>query len=145
MRSFSILDGCGGIQKFNLLELKPSTSSPIHQKQIRDLEFGENFPDILLSVGLDKKAILFSVTGNVAVKTFDEESPLWSCAWDQVHMNQFYAGTANGTIVSYDVRSPSQKLATLTIPTPDRSPICSLKFIPQAYQSRYQQIFFKIK
>lgn len=128
-------DGCYGIKQFNMLEIRPTVSTPIHQKQIRDMQFSPNQSDVLLSVSFDKKAILYNCSGNVSVQTFTTPALLWSCAWDEVQQHTFYVGTQNGQIIAYDVRSPQEPLATYA-QGQDPSPVCRIKYVRPSYQSK---------
>jgi len=131
--------GCGAIKQFNLLEMRPSVSLPIHQKQIRDMAFSLNQTNFLLTVSLDKKAVLFNCSTNVPVQNFQTECPLWSCCWDEIKRYMFYVGTHNGQIILFDIRTPSEPVATFSVPSGDTSPVCRLKFVTPAYQSRYNR------
>lgn len=73
---FKWTDGSCGIKLINMLELRAIWSSPIHQKQIRDMQFSLCQNDVLLTVSLDKKATLHNCGGNVTVHTFQTEYPL---------------------------------------------------------------------
>ncbi|XP_035703729.1 E3 ubiquitin-protein ligase RFWD3 isoform X2 [Folsomia candida] len=127
-------NGSCGIKLINMLELRAIWSSPIHQKQIRDMQFSLCQNDVLLTVSLDKKATLHNCGGNVTVHTFQTEYPLWSCAWDEVHSEIFYLGCSNGSIVAYDMRSMSDPLAIYP-QGQDKSPVCRLRYVNPTYQA----------
>jgi E3 ubiquitin-protein ligase RFWD3 len=119
-----------------MLEMRPSVFLPIHQKQIRDMAFSLSQNNILLTASLDKKAVLFNCNGNVTVQTFQTEHPLWSCVWDEVNQYMLYLGTSNGQIISFDIRSPVDPVATFPVANGDSSPVCRLKFVRPTYQSK---------
>lgn len=118
-----------------MLELRPMMSMPLHQKQIRDMQFSLCQNDVILTVSMDKKAILYNCSGNVTVQTFLTDYPLWSCCWDEVQTHIFYIGCSNGSIIAYDIRSPQDPLVTYP-QGPDTSPVCRLKYVSPAYQAK---------
>lgn len=125
--------------------MRSSTVTPLHHKEIRDLEFSNSQGDILLSVGLDKKAILTNCTTNVTVQVFTAESPLWSCTWGKMGQHVFYTGTANGQVLAFDVRRPGDVLKTLVMPSTDKTPIASVKFITPSIGNRCKQYLPKLR
>ncbi|CAL8118232.1 unnamed protein product [Orchesella dallaii] len=129
-------NGCYGIKKINTLDMKAFQSFPVHQRALRDMAFSQAQNDLLLTVGLDKKAVLFNCNSNCPVQTFPTESPLWSCCWNSVDQNIFYVGNVTGKIISYDIRAPQEPLSTLDIPTPCKDAAARLKFVPPAYQNQ---------
>lgn len=128
--------GSYGIKKINSLDMHAFQSFPIHQRALRDMSFSSSQTDLLLTVGLDKKAVLFNCTSNCAVQTFITDHSLWSCCWNTVQEHIFYVGSVNGKVTSYDIRAPQQPLGVLTVPTSDKSGVNRMKFIPPAYQSQ---------
>jgi WD40 repeat protein len=118
-----------------MLELRPTLSMPIHQKQIRDLQFSPSQRDVLLTVALDKKAILYNCNGNVTIQTFNTDCPLWSCTWDDVKQYLFYVGCSNGQIIAYDIRNPLTPYGTY-LQGGDTSPICKIKYVRPTYRSK---------
>lgn len=128
--------GSYGIKKINSLDLTPSRSFPVHQKPLRDMAFSVIQNDLLLTVGLDKKAVLFNCNSNCPVQTFNTQYPLWSCCWNSVSQNIFYVGSMNGQVISYDIRAPQEPVETLSIPTTDTGPVARLKYVPPTYQGQ---------
>lgn len=128
--------GSYGIKKINSLDMKPFQSFPVHQKCIRDLAFSPSQNDLLLTVGLDKKAVLFNCNSNCTVQTFNTTAPVWACCWNSVNQNLFYIGSMSGQVITYDIRAPQEPVGTLCPPSSDRSGVARLKFVPPAYQSQ---------
>lgn len=128
--------GSYGIKKINSLDLSPSRSFPVHQKPLRDMAFSVIQNDLLLTVGLDRKAVLFNCNSNCPVQTFNTQYPLWSCCWNSVSQNIFYVGSMNGQVTSYDIRAPQEPVETFSIPTTDTSAVARLKYVPPTYQGQ---------
>ncbi|ODN04098.1 E3 ubiquitin-protein ligase RFWD3 [Orchesella cincta] len=129
-------NGCYGIKKINSLDMKAFQSFPVHQRALRDMAFSQGQNDLLLTVGLDKKAVLFNCNSNCPVQTFTTQTPLWSCCWNTVNHNIFYVGSVMGKITSYDIRAPQEPLSTLDIPTNCKDAVARIKFVPPAYQNQ---------
>lgn len=134
--NYVVAEGAHGIKRINLIDMKISQTTQLHQKEIRDLCFSTSQSDILLSVGMDKKAILTNCNSNVTIQSYQTDYPLWSCAWNELNQYVFYIGTANGSIISHDIRKPNEVLKTVTIPSDeDRSPIARLLFVNPSYSN----------
>jgi len=123
-----------GIRRLNLLDMKLNQQTPIHQKEIRDMEFSPHQSDTLLSVGMDKKAILTDVRLNVSVQTYNADCPLWSCAWSSVSQHLFYAGGSNGMLLTYDLRNPREHASSVLVTNTETSPVAGICFVPPSYQ-----------
>lgn len=128
--------GSYGIKILRMVDMKPYQSFPIHQRALRDMGFSPDQPELLLTVGLDRKAVLFNVQNNCNAQTFQAESPLWSCCWNGLRPHIFYVGTANGQIISYDIRNPAQTLGSIVLPAPEKSAVARLRFVPPSYESQ---------
>lgn len=117
-----------GVKKLNILDMKPERYVPIHQKQIRDLSFNPAKNDLLLSVAMDKMVKLTNICSNSPVGSFTAEVPLWSCCWNADEANQFFVGTATGSVVQYDTRNTTGPVRTINVA--GSGPVVSMCYVP---------------
>lgn len=118
-----------GVKKLNMLDLKFERYVPIHQKQIRDLCFNPAKNDLLLSVGMDKMVKLTNICSNSPVGSFTAEALLWSCCWNADEANQFFVGTASGSVIQYDTRKTTGPLRTIK-GSGCGGPVVSMCYVP---------------
>ncbi|XP_026750913.2 E3 ubiquitin-protein ligase RFWD3-like [Galleria mellonella] len=111
-----------GIRKVSCVDYKLGQFVHLHPKPIRDITYSQP-RDLLLSVGLDSSARI--VERGIPSITIPAGFPLWSCSWDYLRSNEFYAGGVGGIIHQYDVRNPSSYIQRLSAPG-DVSPVVSL-------------------
>lgn len=81
-----------------------STNSKIHNAPIRDMAFQEQHPNMLLSVGFDKKVKLTDIKSNILMHSYQTGANLWSCCWSNYSHQTFFVGDARGTVTEYDIR-----------------------------------------
>ncbi|XP_016841929.1 E3 ubiquitin-protein ligase RFWD3 [Nasonia vitripennis] len=111
-----------------------STSSIIHDAVIRDMAFQEQHPDMLLSVGFDKKVKLTDIKSNILVHSYQAESNLWSCCWSNYSYQTFFVGDVRGAVTEYDIRYLQSGVSTKEN-TQDRTPVVSLASVPTTSQA----------
>ncbi|XP_059056023.1 E3 ubiquitin-protein ligase RFWD3-like [Achroia grisella] len=111
-----------GIRKVSCVDYKLGQFVLLHPKPIRDITYSQP-RDLLLSVGLDSAARI--VERGIPSITIPTGFPLWSCSWDYLRSNEFYAGGVGGVIHQYDVRNTSSYIQRLSAPG-DMSPVVSL-------------------
>lgn len=88
----------------------------LHHGTIRDLAFQEQHPNILLSVGFDKKIMLTDIRTNVLTHSYQQESNLWSCCWSNYNHQTFFVGGHKGDVTEYDIRYLQGSLKTADNP-----------------------------
>ncbi|KAK3871673.1 hypothetical protein Pcinc_023200 [Petrolisthes cinctipes] len=117
-----------GVKKLNVLDMKPDRYVPLHQKQIRDMAFNPVKNDLLLSVAMDKVAKITNICSNTPVASYQTDAPLWSCCWNTEEANQFFVGTAGGSVIQYDTRNTSNPIRTIKVA--GSGPVVSLCYMP---------------
>lgn len=123
----AMFPGCG-VKKINVLEMKSERYVPIHQKQIRDLAFNPAKNDLLLSVAMDKLVKITNICNNTTVGSYSADAPLWSCCWNADNVNQFFVGTATGSLLQYDTCNTNGPKSVTKIS--GSGPVVSMCYIP---------------
>lgn len=123
----AMFPGCG-VKKINVLDMKSERYVPIHQKQIRDLAFNPTKNDLLLSVAMDKLVKITNICNNTTVGSYTADAPLWSCCWNADEVNQFFVGTATGSVIQYEISNTSGPKSVTKIS--GSGPVVSMCYIP---------------
>lgn len=124
-----------GVKKLNVLDMKPDRYVPLHQKQIRDMAFNPVKNDLLLSVAMDKVAKITNICSNTLVASYQTNAPLWSCCWNVNEANQFFVGTAGGSVIQYDTRNTSSPVRTIKVA--GSGPVVSLCCMPLSHNANF--------
>lgn len=113
-----------GIRKVVISDYKLAMFLPLHTDAIRDVAFHpEN--NGLLTASLDKSCKFVDCTTNSTAVSVACGIELWSCCWDCINGNVFYAGTRQGSILKYDLRQPNNYVSIKHVPG-DMSPVVSV-------------------
>lgn len=102
---------------------------------IRDIRFGGDSEQFVLTGSLDKSVQVTSLRTDSKVLGYSCSHPVWSCCWDSSSMLVF-SGLLNGTVVAFDTRNTSEALTVIDIPLSTgvkaRRPIHSLQYAPSS-------------
>jgi hypothetical protein len=103
-----------GVLRLNLADPAFQHFLPLHKASIRDIAVTPGTGTHMLTCSLDRSLILTSLSSNKACHAFALEAPGWSCCFDATDPNYLYAGLANNTILTYDVRVPDHPVHRIT-------------------------------
>ena len=104
-------NGSAGLVKISTLDYNDKQYVAIHTKTIRDVRFCPDGSGMVLTVGLDKKAMLTNLTANTVVQSYTLSSPAWTCCW--ASQFKFYCGLTNHSIVEFDTRNTRHAVQTI--------------------------------
>ena len=110
----------------------------MHSKLIRDMALNNQNDGIILSCGLDKMIKMTNLQSNTLVHSFTCQHPIWSCAYNLDNPLYFYAGLANGMVLTFDKRKIDKHIEQLNSETHNFSPVCSLQFVPKNQDSSFK-------
>ncbi|KAL1925350.1 uncharacterized protein VTP21DRAFT_233 [Calcarisporiella thermophila] len=125
-----------GIVKISLHDSAHQEFLPVHSKPVRDVQFNPHGEKHVLTTGLDRTLKISSLVGNMAIQVYSLEAPGWSCCWDIDRPYYLFAGLANGSVMTFDIRNTRTHVSCFR----DRgliggSPVHSLVYISQPGES----------
>ncbi len=103
-RSLSQTNECG-VSKISLLDNSIEHINGIHTDTIRSIAHSPFRDGLILTTGNDSRLALTTIASNTVMLSYKTETPGWSCVFDPSDANKVYAGLANGTISTFDLRN----------------------------------------
>lgn len=119
-----------GIAKISLLDPdRIDHVNNLHEQVIKSIACSPHGDGMLLSTSFDRRLKLTSISSNSTVLSYSLEANGWSCCFDPVDRNLFYAGLANGSICIFDVRNTAGAMRVLSAAAASSLPIHSLSVL----------------
>lgn len=119
-----------GIRFLDLPTYKPNAYMYVSQHAIHDVAFDLD-EDLLCAATREKTCKLFSTSTRASVEQFapSDTSAIWSCSFDRDRSKILYLGSHNGSIFSYDIRSPRNFVKEYKTPS-DMAPVVKVCSVP---------------
>ncbi|KAJ1990378.1 RING finger and WD repeat domain-containing protein 3 [Dimargaris cristalligena] len=120
-----------GVVRISLRNTSHHEYLGIHHKAIRDIAVCPYDGQRILTTGLDRTAVVYSLATRTVVQSYPLEAPGWSCMWHPRCPHYFLVGLANGSVVLVDMRrtTPAETQVRILEPPASRTPIHSLTTI----------------